>query len=210
MSRDGDQLARLRQVMHRLRRECPWDARQTHRSLVTYLVEETGEVIDAVESGDDEDLVEELGDLLLQVYFHAAIGEQEGRFTLDDVAGGISDKLVRRHPYVFADDHVPEDLHGSWEARKRAEKGRNSSLEGIADSLSVVARATKVASRARNHRVPVDLPDEPITAEQVGQGILDLVLRAQAHGIDADQAARDALRELEARVRQAEEGAQLS
>lgn len=203
----ADELARLHEVMHRLRRECPWDAEQTHRSLVTYLVEETGEVVDAIETGDDTDLREELGDLLLQVYFHAAIAEQEGRFTLDEVAAGIADKLVRRHPYVFGDGEIPEDLHATWEARKRAEKGRTSALEGIADSLSVVARATKVASRTRKHAVPMDLPDDPVTEAEVGQGILDLVLRAQAQGIDADQATRDALRGLEARVAAAETSA---
>lgn len=203
----ADELARLHEVMHRLRRECPWDAEQTHRSLVTYLVEETGEVVDAIETGDDTDLREELGDLLLQVYFHAAIAEQEGRFTLDEVAAGIADKLVRRHPYVFGDGEIPEDLHATWEARKRAEKGRTSALEGIADSLSVVARATKVASRTRKHAVPMDLPDDPVTEAEVGQGILDLVLRAQAQGIDADQATRDALRGLEARVAAAEASA---
>lgn len=201
--------ARLYEVMHRLRRECPWDAEQTHRSLATYLVEETGEVLDAIESGDDTDLVEELGDLLLQVYFHAAIAEQEGRFTLDDVADGIADKLVRRHPYVFGDDDVPHDLHGTWEVRKRAEKQRSSAMEGIAEHLSVLARATKVASRARHHGVELEAPagvpsPEPLTATQVGSEILGLVLRAQASGVDADQAARDALRELEQRVRDTE------
>lgn len=204
MSEPGAEQLRLRQVMHRLRRECPWDAQQTHRSLVTYLVEETGEVIDAIETGDDTDLREELGDLLLQVYFHAEIAEQQGRFTLDDVAGGIADKLTSRHPYVFGDDEVPADPKVAWEALKRAEKGRDSSLDGIADSLSVVARATKVASRARNHQVPISLPTEPVSAEEVGQGILDLVLRAHASGIDADQASRQALRALEGRIKQAE------
>ncbi|MGD8215148.1 MazG family protein [Aestuariimicrobium sp. Y1814] len=204
MSAAGGELLRLQQVMHRLRRECPWDAKQTHRSLVTYLVEETGEVVDAIETGDDADLREELGDLLLQVYFHAEIADQEGRFTLDDVAAGIADKLVARHPYVFGADEVPEDPTRTWEARKRLEKGRTSALDGIADSLSVLARATKVASRTRNHHVPIDLPDDPVTAEEVGEGILELVLRAHAQGIDADQAGREALRALEARVRAAE------
>lgn len=204
MAAAGENLLRLRQVMHRLRRECPWDAKQTHRSLVTYLVEETGEVIDAIETGDDADLREELGDLLLQVYFHAEIAEQEGRFTLDEVAAGIADKLVARHPYVFGEDEVPADPKVAWEARKRVEKGRTSALDGIANSLSVVARATKVASRTRNHGVPIDLPRDPVTAAEVGEGILDLVLRAHAHGIDADQASREALRALEARVKDAE------
>ena len=101
------ELERLRQVMAELRLKCPWDAEQTHRSLLNHLIEEACEVVDAVETGNDVELQEELGDLLLQVYFHARIAEDEGRFTLDDVAAGIADKLIRRHPHVFADEDVP-------------------------------------------------------------------------------------------------------
>ncbi|MGO4956584.1 MazG family protein [Luteococcus sp. Sow4_B9] len=206
---EPDQLHRLVQVMHRLRQECPWDAKQTHRSLATYLVEETGEVLDAIELGDDTDLREELGDLLLQVVFHSEIAAEQGRFTLDDVARGISDKLVHRHPYVFEPDSVvPEDLNATWEARKRAEKGRTSALQGIAEHLSVLARATKVTSRTRNHHVPVAMADEPITAEEVGRQVLQLVQRAHASGVDADQAAREALRAFEAEVVRVEQGDQ--
>ena len=198
------ELERLREVMARLRVECPWDATQTHASLLPHLIEEAGEVVDAVETGTSEDLEEELGDLLLQVYFHARIAEDEGRFDVEDVARGIADKLIRRHPYVFADAEVPADLRATWEQRKRAEKGRSSSLDGIADALSVVARAQKVVSRSRSHGVAVDLPDAPIGAEEVGRGIVDLVARAQASGVDADAAARAAVRALEARIRDAE------
>lgn len=197
-------LERLRQVMATLRVECPWDAQQTHASLVNHLIEETSEVVDALEAGDDEELQEELGDLLLQVYFHAQIAADEGRFTLDDVATGIADKLVRRHPHVFADGEVPDDVLSSWEARKHAEKGRLSVLEGIAQSMSSIARAHKVISRTRSHRVRVDLPAEPISEEEVGRQILELVARAQAQGIDADAATRGALRDLEGRIQAAE------
>jgi len=200
----SSEVQRLIEVMHTLRERCPWDAEQTHRSLVGYLVEETLEVVEAIEDGSDAALVEELGDLLLQVVFHAEIAAQQGRFTLDDVAGGIADKLIARHPYVFADAEVPADLRATWEQRKRAEKGRSSSLDGIADALSVVARAQKVVSRSRSHGVAVDLPDAPIGAEEVGRGIVDLVARAQASGVDADAAARAAVRALEARIRDAE------
>lgn len=200
------EVARLAAVMHRLRRECPWDAEQTHLSLLHYLVEETCEVVDAVEAGTDADMQEELGDLLLQVVFHAEIAAQEGRFTLDDVAGGIADKLVRRHPYVFADGDVPADLMGSWEQRKRAEKGRTSSLDGIPERLSALARAQKVVSRSRSFGVDVELDDTPVTADEVGTQVLDLVARAQASGVDAEQAVRAALRALEVRVQQAESG----
>lgn len=201
------ELDRLRQVMVDLRAKCPWDAEQTHRSLLNHLIEEACEVVDAVEAGDDVELQEELGDLLLQVYFHSRIAEEEGRFTLDDVARGISDKLVRRHPHVFGDEDVPADMWQSWEERKRAEKGRTSALDGIAESLSVIGRAHKVISRSRSHGVAVDLPDEPIDEATVGRGIIELVSRAQAAGIDADAAARQALRNLEATVSAAEQAA---
>ncbi|MFT3888972.1 MAG: MazG nucleotide pyrophosphohydrolase domain-containing protein [Arachnia sp.] len=200
----SSELQRLREVMARLRVECPWDAAQTHESLLPHLIEEAGEVVDAVETGGDADLEEELGDLLLQVFFHARIAEDEGRFDVEDVARGIADKLVRRHPYVFEGAERPDDLRATWEQRKRAEKGRSSSLEGIAEALSVVARAQKVVSRSRSHGVDVGLPDAPIDAETVGESIVDVVARAQASGIDADAAARAALRALEARIRAAE------
>lgn len=198
------ELVRLVEVMRTLRRECPWDASQTHLSLVNYLIEETAEVVDAIETSD-ADLVEELGDLLLQVVFHAQIAAEEGRFNIEDVAQGISDKLVRRHPYVYADAQVPEDLDGSWERRKRAEKGRRSALDGIPDSLSTLARLGKVISRARSHEVAVGLATEPITADEVGQRIVELVARANASGVDADQAARAALRSLESEIARSED-----
>lgn len=174
------------------------------RILVTYLVEETAEVVEAIETGDDADLREELGDLLLQVVFHAEIAAEEGRFTLDDVAHDIADKLVRRHPYVFTDAAAPDDLMASWEARKRAEKGRTSALAGIPAPLDTLARATKVISRLRHHGVDVALSEEPISADEVGEQVVALVARAQASGVDADQAVRAAVRALEARVQRAE------
>lgn len=198
------ELGRLRQIMAQLRAECPWDAEQTHSSLLTHLVEETAEVIDAVELGDDDDLREELGDLLLQVYFHAQIAADEGRFDLDDVASGIAEKLIRRHPHVFAGEDVPDDMWQSWEERKRAEKGRTSALEGIAESLNVLPRMQKVMSRSRSHRVALDLSDEPIDEATFGAALVSLVARAQASGLDADAVARRALRSLEARVVDAE------
>ena len=204
MSGAGEQLIRLNEVMARLRVECPWDREQTHVSLLTHLIEETCEVVDAVEEGTDADLCEELGDLLLQVYFHARIAQDEGRFTIDDVAQGIADKLIRRHPHVFGDGEVPEDLRGVWERRKRQEKGRTSSLDGIAQAMSSLARTQKVIARARSHEVPIEFPDEPVTADEVGERIQVLIARAQASGVDADAAVRAALRGLEERIRQAE------
>lgn len=198
------ELLRFVEVMKTLRRECPWDARQTHRTLVQYLIEETGETVEAIEAGDPDHLREELGDLLLQVLFHANIAAEQDHFTLEDVARGVADKLIGRHPHVFAGDEAPVDADATWEARKAVEKGRTSALEGIPEQLSALARAQKVVSRTRSRSVPVDLDETPVTAAQVGSEILTLVQRAQASGIDAEQAVRDALRSLETDIRVAE------
>lgn len=195
------ELQRLVEVMHRLRRECPWDAEQTHESLVGYLVEESLEVVEAIEDGSDAALVEELGDLLLQVVFHAEIAAQQSRFTIDDVARGIADKLIARHPYVFADADVPDDLLASWEQRKRAEKGRTSALDGIPDRMSALTRAGKVLARAGSHGVPVSTD---ASAADIGERMLALVVEANDQGIDAEQATRAAVRRLEQRIVQAE------
>jgi XTP/dITP diphosphohydrolase len=199
------EVERLVEVMARLRQECPWDAQQTHRSLVQYLIEETAETIEAIEAADQDHLREELGDLLLQVIFHAEIAsEQTSGFTVDDIARGIADKLISRHPYVFATAEVPSDLHFTWEQRKVVEKGRTSALQGIPDQLSALARANKIISRLRSRRVAVPLPDEPTSAEEVGAQLLAVAARAHAAGIDPDQALRDTVRALEVRVREAE------
>jgi XTP/dITP diphosphohydrolase len=199
------EVERLVEVMARLRQECPWDAQQTHRSLAQYLIEETAETIEAIELGDQDHLREELGDLLLQVIFHAEIAsEQADGFTLEEVARGIADKLISRHPYVFATAEVPSDLHFTWEQRKAAEKGRTSALQGIPDQLSALARANKIISRARSRRVAVALPNDAMTGEGVGAQMLALAAQAQAAGIDPDQALRDAVRALESDVQSAE------
>lgn len=197
-------LGRLLDVMHALRKGCPWDAEQTHESLLHYLIEESCELVDAVEIGTPVDEREELGDLLLQVVFHAEIGAEEGEYTIAEIADGIADKLMSRHPYVFSDVAIPDDLHQSWEQKKRAEKGRTSSLDGIPERLSALARAQKVISRARAHEVPVDLATQPVTAEELGAQLLELTARAQASGVDVEQAARVALRGLEREITQAE------
>ena len=191
---EDDQFRRLVAVMHALREGCPWDREQTHGSLLHYLVEETAEVVDAVEIGSDDDLREELGDLLLQIAFHSEIASERAAFDIDDVARGISDKLIARHPHVFAGEKAPDDLNAVWEQRKKAEKKRDSSLDGIPVSLPVLARANKVIIRARSHDVPLDLPTEPIDAATVGTELLALASRAQASGIDPEQALRAALR----------------
>ncbi len=200
--RDGHpQIDRLIAVMDRLRAECPWDRVQTHRSLVPYLVEETCETVEAIESGNRDHLREELGDLLLQTVFHALLAsESPDGFDIEDVAAGIADKLIARHPHVFAEAEAPEDLHGVWEQRKAIEKQRSSALDGIPEQLSALSRASKIIGRARSHRVPLELPTEEIAADDLGAQIVDLVARAQAAGIDAEQAVRDAVRGLEVDV----------
>lgn len=199
-------LVRLAQVMHAIRLGCPWDAEQTHASLVRYLIEETAEVVEAIETGDPDHLREELGDLLLQVFFHAEIASEAGRFSVDDVAESIADKLVRRHPYVFTDADVPDDLGRSWEQNKRLEKARESALDGIPPTLDTLARAEKVVARARAHGVPLGLPTNNIDPDAAGAALLALVARAQASGVDADQALRTALRDLDREIRDDEAG----
>lgn len=202
------ELDRLVTVMHRLRSGCPWDAEQTHASLVRYLVEETMEVVEAIEDGEDEALIEELGDLLLQVVFHAEIAAEAGRFDIGDVAARIADKLIARHPYVFSDAETPTDLVGSWERAKAAEKSRASALDGIPQRLSALTRAHKVLVRARSHGLdPAALGvvvAEDVAATRIGEEFIALVARAETVGLDPEQEARAALRALEDRVRAAE------
>jgi tetrapyrrole methylase family protein/MazG family protein len=140
----GLELVRFAELVRTLRERCPWDAEQTHVSLRPYLLEEAYETIEAIDDGDSEHLEEELGDLLFQVFFHAAIGAQEGEFTLADVARGIHDKLVRRHPHVFGGEGGPED----WERLKRAEKGRASAMDGIPKTLPALLYAQEAQRKA--------------------------------------------------------------
>ncbi len=199
----GARLLDLVRVMDRLRRECPWDRKQTHRSLAPYLLEETYETLEAVESGDLQHLREELGDLLLQVFFHARVAAESGPagFTVDDVATGIVDKLVHRHPHVFAGVEVADadEVDRNWEDLKAAEKGRASVLDGVPLALPALALADKVLARAARVGV-APAPDDG----SLGERLLALVVTARAGGQDAEQALRDAVRRLAGTVRAAE------
>lgn len=204
----GARLLDLVTVMDRLRQDCPWDREQTHRSLAAYLLEESYEVLEAIENGDAEHLREELGDLLLQVYFHARIASEDAAdgFAIDDVAAGIVEKLVRRHPHVFAAapgaDPVPlAELEADWEKRKATEKGRASVLDGIPLAMPALSLAAKVAGRAA--RVGV----EPQGVDAMGERLLELVVEARVAGLDAEQELRDAVRRLAEQVREAEAAA---
>lgn len=203
------ELDRLVAVMHRLRSGCPWDAQQTHESLIHYLVEETMEVVEAIEADADDQLVEELGDLLLQVVFHAEIAAETDRFTIADVARGISDKLIARHPYVFSEAEVPADLMSSWERAKAVEKHRTSALDGIPQRLSALSRAQKVIGRAASHGIalPPSSPDlAELDAAELGPAFVQLAQRAVALGLDPEQLARGAVRDVEARIQAVEQG----
>jgi tetrapyrrole methylase family protein/MazG family protein len=141
-------------IMHRLRAPggCPWDAEQTHESLKRYLLEEAYEVIEAIDTDSDELLKEELGDLLLQPVFHAAIAEERGAFTMDDVLTTLADKLIRRHPHVFGDQEIKDSKAqvANWEKIKKAEKGeqRRSALSGIPPHLPALMKAHKISEKA--------------------------------------------------------------
>jgi len=203
----GARLIDLVRVMDRLRRNCPWDQEQTHESLAKYLLEETYETLEAIDTGDRIHLREELGDLLLQVAFHSRIAEDDGTFTIDDVAGGIVEKLVRRHPHVFGtvDAADAAAVEANWESIKAAEKQRSSVLEGIPLALPALALADKILGRAAKV-LPGGLPAvEPTNdTERIGQRALELVVEARTAGIDAEQAAREAVRRLAAEIRAAE------
>ena len=146
-------LSDLSAIMDRLREEdgCPWDRKQTHESLKNYLIEETYEVIEAIESGDDATLKEELGDLLFQVIFHSRLAKEKGTFTLEDVLTEISEKMIRRHPHVFGtDDRLKssDEVLEKWEQIKQKEKKRDSILDGIPASLPTLIRAKRIQERA--------------------------------------------------------------
>jgi len=204
----GSRLLDLVQVMDRLRSPggCPWDAEQTHSSLLRYLVEEAYETVEAVETGDREHLREELGDLLLQVVFHARIATEHptAPFSVDEVAAGIVEKLVRRHPHVFGDAEAPtaEHVEASWEQLKAAEKGRASVLDGIPPSMPALARTDKVMTKAARLELPLPAPAE--VGEDVGEHLLAVVSAARAAGVDPEAALRESLRRLEIRLREAE------
>jgi XTP/dITP diphosphohydrolase len=188
--------------MHRLRSPggCPWDAEQTHDSLLKYLLEEAYEYSEAVDERDRTAMREELGDVLLQVYFHSAIAEEDPNdpFSVEDVARGIADKLIRRHPHVFTDSEVTfDDVLENWEKQKREEKGRTSATDGVPLAQPAMALAAKVIYRADKYGYslpvahPVTLPSDTDEA-RLGEILLGILDQAQKMGIDAEIALRTA------------------
>ncbi|WP_371616206.1 nucleoside triphosphate pyrophosphohydrolase [Streptomyces sp. NBC_00454] len=204
----GARLLDLVQVMDRVRRECPWTSEQTHEGLVKYAIEEAYELVEAIEDGDRDELREELGDVLLQVVFHARIaeeggpGEEDEPFSIDDVAGALVEKLVHRHPHVFGDAEAKtaEDVNAHWQRTKQVEKQRESVTDGIPLGQPGLALAAKLAGRVRANGVDVELP----SGEGIGYELLELAARAEAAGTDPETALRAAARVYRDAIRAAE------
>jgi XTP/dITP diphosphohydrolase len=210
-----DKLDDLIAIMATLRAPggCAWDAEQTHESLVRYLVEETYELIDAIESGNRDELLEELGDVLYQVIFHADIASHTAGedFDIQDVAAHMVHKMVGRHPHVFGDRvaATAEEVVAIWDDLKAIEKpGRTSVLDGIPLSMPALALADKLVGRARKVGVPV--PESvgsvsAVTEADLGEQLLRTVVAAKARGLDPERALRGTLRQLQEDIRHAEE-----
>ena len=225
----SDALRDAAETMRAVRERCVWSQQITHRDLIPYLIEESHEVIDAVEVSDRAELREELGDLLWQVLFHSAIAAQDSEdpFDIDDVARTLTEKMVRRHPHVFADAvaTTPEEVLVHWNAAKAAEKReRTSVLDGVPSGMPSLARAQKVLGRAasvvpvptrsapsrslsersESKRVPAEDRESPASEAELGDALLALVAQARANGWDAERALRERIRVLEDEVRAAE------
>ena len=211
----SSELIRLREVMDKLRSPggCPWDAEQDHASLLKYLLEESYEFIESVEDNDRQAMQEELGDLLLQVYFHSRMAEENATqpFNIEDVAKSVADKLIRRHPHVFAGASVDssQDVLENWEKQKAAEKGRTSAIDGVPLAQPALPLATKVIYRLNklNYDLPISepisLPSE-INQDQFGQILLGLISQAVEKGLDPEAALRGATKTLIAQIQEHE------
>ncbi|MEV4507269.1 nucleoside triphosphate pyrophosphohydrolase [Streptomyces klenkii] len=200
----GARLLDLVQVMDRIRVACPWSGIRTHEDLAKYALEETYELLEAIETGDREALREELGDVLLQVVFHARIAQDDPdeAFSVDDVAGAIVDKLIHRHPHVFGEEsaQTPEDVREHWMRTKAEEKGRESVTEGIPLGQPALALTAKLASRVRSQGLDVAVP----AGEGIGYELLALAVRAEASGVEPETALRAAARTYRDAIRSAE------
>ncbi len=191
---------------------CPWDADQTHASLVRHLVEETHELIEAIEAGSRDDLLEELGDVLYQVLFHAdlAAHTSEENFDIQDVAARLTEKMVGRHPHVFGDVTLDTaaEVSAAWDGFKAEEKpGRTSVLDGIPAGMPALALADKVLGRAEKIgllEADAGFPLPIETEADLGPLLLAIVASARAQGLDAERALRGAVRDLQSEVRAAE------
>jgi XTP/dITP diphosphohydrolase len=211
----SSELIRLREVMNKLRSPggCPWDAEQDHASLLKYLLEESYEFIESVENNDRQSMQEELGDLLLQVYFHSRMAEEDAKqpFDIEDVAKSVTDKLIRRHPHVFGGQPVgtSEDVLENWEKQKAAEKGRTSAIDGVPLAQPALSLATKVIYRLNklNYDLPISKPISlvsEIDQDQFGQILLGLITQAVERGLDPEAALRSATKALITQIQEHE------
>jgi len=201
-------------VMARLRSPtgCPWDREQDHQSLRWHAVEEVYELIDAIESKDDHELAEELGDLLLQVVFHCQLARERKAFDFETVARHITDKLIRRHPHVFGELKVKDvdQVWANWEKIKRAEKqgtrhARPSALDGIPKHLPALLRAEKLLKKARRAKLRVGPPPKRrLSPAEVGKALFELVTYAQSKGWSAEELLLTATKKVEKKLRRSE------
>lgn len=189
----------LLKVMAKLRspKGCPWDREQDHKSIRWHAVEEVYEMIDAIESGDDHELEEELGDLLLQVVFHCQLANERKAFDFERVARNITEKLIRRHPHVFGDVKVKDvdQVWANWEKIKRAEKhgtkrARPSALDGIPKHLPALLRAEKLVKKARKSGLLQSATKAPASRKSVGKKLFELAQLAQQNGWSAEELLR--------------------
>ena len=204
------ELQRLVEVMDRLRSPggCSWDAEQTHESLIKYLLEESYEFIDAIETDDRDGMREELGDVLLQVYFHSRIAQDHPTdpFSIEDVARAIADKLISRHPHVFENLKVSgtQEIIENWEAIKAREKGRTSAIDGIAMSQPALPLVSKIFYRAEKYGVELELAsyatEEEVNESAVGEMLASVIGWAHANGIDPENALRAQARKMIAEI----------
>jgi XTP/dITP diphosphohydrolase len=209
------QLQRLVEVMDRLRSPggCAWDAEQTHESLIKYLLEESYEFIDAIETDDRAGMREELGDVLLQVYFHSRIAQDHPTdpFSIEDVAGAIADKLMSRHPHVFENLAVSgtEEIIENWEAIKAREKGRTSAIDGIAMAQPALPLVAKIFYRAEKYKVDLEVPqyesEQEVNEKSVGEALASVIGWAHENGIDPENALRAQAREMIRQIQAAEQ-----
>jgi len=209
------ELQRLVEVMDRLRSPggCAWDAEQTHKSLIKYLLEESYEFIDAIETDDRAGMREELGDVLLQVYFHSRIAQDHPTdpFSIEDVAGAIADKLISRHPHVFENLAVSgtDEIIENWEAIKAREKGRTSAIDGIAMAQPALPLVAKIFYRAEKYKVDLDVPqyesEQEVNEKSVGEALASVIGWAHENGIDPENALRAQAREMIRQIQAAEQ-----
>lgn len=207
----SSELLRLAQVMDRLRSPggCPWDAEQTHESLLKYLLEESYEFVESVESKDHESMKEELGDILLQVYFHSRIAEEHATrpFNIEDVARGITDKLIRRHPHVFGGENIndSDELLQNWERIKAEEKGRKSAVDGVAMGQPALPLITKLIYRAERRGINLELPTADMNNEvEIGDALVAAIAAAVKHGFEPEDLMRNRARALAEEIKRLE------